>query len=55
MAAKIEKINSIIDDIVGGKYEADDLAIAALVDAGMSYEDAVLNVSILETIDIIKP
>ena len=55
MAEDTDKINSIIDDLANGKYESDQSAILALIDAGMSYEDAALNVSIMETIDIIIP
>ena len=53
MAKDIEKIDSIIDDIAKGKYETEQSAVLALVNAGMSYEDAVLNVSIMETIDVL--
>jgi hypothetical protein len=55
MAEDTEKINSIIDDLANGKYKSEQSAILALVNAGMSYEDAALNVSIMETIDIIRP
>jgi hypothetical protein len=41
--------------LANGKYKSDQSAILALVNAGMSYEDAALNVSIMETIDIIRP